>query len=345
MGKTKILAAAAALLLSSASAFAQYVDPATGEYLKGWQMIKGEIYYFDPSTGYMKRYFQIIDGCHYFFGKEGTLRQDTFFKMYRLTYYSHPDGQIKAGFFELDGNLYYSTHGAGGDNPPGPLAINTLFFIGGEHYYFDENFTAVSGWLEFKSRWYYFDSVTKKGYKDGWYEINGKEYYFDADAICAVDCVKEFVIETNGYRYSEYYRFDKDGQIVKGWYLDESNDTWYYYDETTGEAKTGWFQYKNDWYYSYKDGRCAKEEIIMTTKGDSYVGSDYKCKYGWIPLTIDGKTYYMYANTSGYLVEGWKTINGKDYYFYSSYSEKPYTMAFNTTIDDHYINNSGVRVS
>lgn len=46
-----------------------------------------------------------------------------------------------------------------------------------------------------------------------------------------------------------WYRFDKNGFLITGWYYDEATGWWYYLDSGTGEMAIGWRYIGEKWYY------------------------------------------------------------------------------------------------
>ena len=103
-----------------------------------------------------------------------------------------------------------------------------------------------------------------------------------------------------------------------GWQKDGFSD-WVYYEN--GQLKTGWLNYKGDWYYldANNGGKMVYNDPLFYVPEDNKAYSfdmDGKCvKNGLVEYftAIDFTTYYYVENYKS--VGGWKTINGKTYYF------------------------------
>lgn len=95
-------------------------------------------------------------------------------------------------------------------------------------------------------------TVSVNVYPHGWANVNGTKYYFRL-GYRETGWVKD---EDTG----DWYYFDKDGNMVKGWFKD-GGEEWYYADEDgkvlTGSNNGG----GNDWYYSYADGKLYKDWV------------------------------------------------------------------------------------
>ena len=124
-------------------------------------------------------------------------------------------------------------------------------------------------------------TVTVNVYPHGWANVNGTKYYFRL-GYKETGWVKD---EDTG----DWYYFDKDGNMVKGWFKD-GGEEWYYADEDGkvltgsnnggeydlsypwdyGKLYTDWVKVDDDWYYIDRNGLIAKNTII----DGRYIGLD-----------------------------------------------------------------------
>lgn len=106
------------------------------------------------------------------------------------------------------------------------------------------------------------------------------------------------------------YQQDDGTQIKEGWFTDtdgraynftggvvrtgfyKEGDSWYYFDQTSGERKSGWVQDDNKWYFMNPAG-------VMQT--------------GWI--TVNGNWYYCKGDGHA-ITDRVEDINGNKYYFH-----------------------------
>lgn len=127
-------------------------------------------------------------------------------------------------------------------------------------------------------------TVTVNVYPHGWANVNGTKYYFRL-GYKETGWVKD---EDTG----DWYYFDKDGNMVKGWFKD-GGEEWYYADEDGkvltgsnnggeydlsypwdyGKLYTDWVKVDDDWYYFDGYGSIAKN----TTIDGRYIGLDGRC--------------------------------------------------------------------
>ena len=138
------------------------------------------------------------------------------------------------------------------------------------------------------------------GQQDGWYTDPGSRdtYYYEMGAM-VTDTVKE--IEGN------YYSFQSDGKLQKGWVL--RAEGWYYADPASGILKTGWKKIKNIWYYLKDNGVMATgwQQVGNTWY---YLNGNGAMQTGW--LKRGSKWYYL--SGSGAMVTGW--LKSKNIWYY-----------------------------
>lgn len=124
-------------------------------------------------------------------------------------------------------------------------------------------------------------TVSVNVYPHGWANVNGTKYYFRL-GYRETGWVKD---EDTG----DWYYFDKDGNMVKGWFKDGGSE-WYYADEDGkvltgsnnggeydlsypwdyGKLYTDWVKVNDDWYYIDRNSSIAKN----TTIDGRYIGLD-----------------------------------------------------------------------
>ena len=115
------------------------------------------------------------------------------------------------------------------------------------------------------------------------------------------------------------------GEMLEGWYLDNSTGRWYYLNGS-GAMATGWNNIGGSWYY-------------LSTTHNGYYGEMIK---GWFFDNTDNKWYYL--NGDGAMVTGWNKIGGKWYYFTVNKDNKhPYGSLYvdSATPDGYTVNTNG----
>ena len=147
------------------------------------------------------------------------------------------------------------------------------------------------GWVYENNKWYYYDNDLNM-FK-GWRPVDGQWYYFYEDGHMAADEIID-----NCY-------LNKSGAMVTGW--QKIDNKWYYFKES-GFMVTGWFKDANgNWFYFYKDGHMAADEIV----DNCYLDKNGYMSTGWHYV----KDTWYYFNNSGYAAKGWNKIDGLWYYF------------------------------
>lgn len=187
---------------------------------------------------------------------------------------------VKNGWIETSEGWKYN------DENGNPLKNSWLLDKQANVYcYLDENGFRKTGWFEDKGNWYLLDS--KGVMLTGWQESNGNKYYLDPQS----------------------------GEMKKGWYkevVNQSNTTdssgantttnstatenWYYLN-TDGSMKTGWFTDGGKWYFLNTNGIMQKGWLI-SSNSKYYLNEDGSMATG--TKTIDGKAYKF--NSNGVLI-------------------------------------------
>lgn len=330
-----------------------YYYDASGNKLRGYQVIDGTSYFFDVYTGAMKTgwiYYRYEDEDGY----------------YTAWYYGEPSGALKrSSWLKDNGKWYYFWQ-------DGTMAIYYAY-INGNEYFFDADGSMKTGWIKIKyddvELWHYADSngVLRK---NNWLNYSGDWYYFDYEGY--------MVANETYYIDDKYYFFDEDGKLAKGgWYSDgyyryytnkdgtvltgwqkidgkwyyfgiwgDSYKGWsyvgddvYYFDEETGEMLTGWIhekgEYYETWYYADSSGKLYRSQWLKYGN-NWYYFDHWGNMYTW-PLKIGGKLYlfkdsgellvykggwvqgefgdWYYSDGDGSFKFGWWRINGEWYYF------------------------------
>lgn len=262
--------------------------------VNGWHDIDGRSYYFDANgANYRKRWFTVNDK-KYYANEDGVTQEAGWFSVsgiynsgipYTNWYYlSEEKGQLKDGFFDLDGNtFYFDTNG---------LNYRKRWYVspGQDRYYFGEDGALKKdGWFLISTvnaetgaaaeRWYYAGNDGKT-YCNGIYEIDGKSYYFDANSL----------------NYRKRWLTDKRGR--KQYFLEDGTmprDSWFSVSGTNsfGEDYTSWY---------YADGNG-----YMLTENT---------------YTLDGKEYQI--NKNGTMFTGWKRNSVGEYTYYGEDGAKRY---------------------
>lgn len=145
---------------------------------------------------------------------------------------------------------------------------------------------------------------------------------------CLEDDNKKLV--TGWTKVGDYwYYLESNGTMKTGWYQD-TNGKWYYLKDN-GQMATGWIQLNDKWYYLYEATNASQAEYIGTTA--------YNCT-----KIIDSKTYKFDAdgvmqNTSTSLVsddcvgfvKGYESFYDHAYYDGTGYTDAQLTIGYGTT--------------
>ena len=277
------------------------------------------------------------------------------------------DEEVKDGFVEEDGSVYYYEAGKKVTNTIRDFEDESGFeyscyfdwsgrmMIDSEEWveYTDENGKSHDGIIR----------ADENGYLiiDDWYQNqDGSWNYYKKDFIRAEDEVVE--------KYGKQYYLDSDGILVTNSQLTIGGQL-YHTDSDGVILKNAWYQEGYDWYYAGEDGASVTHSWKSGAGGVWYYLNEYGAMAKgmcWVYNKGDrdnGK--YEYFDDNGIWQEnnrinknGWSLVDGKWYY----YSEgKPYTgwvgsyyisqgvMCTNTYIEedddnnaDYYVNHEGV---
>ena len=194
-----------------------------------------------------------------------------------------------------------------------------------------------NGWWEDEDYYrYYFENGNPV--KNKLKTIGNYTYHFLSDGRMDTNDVFSY---TSGLG-DNYYRVDKQGHLVKGWYQDDSGD-WYYYDKKTGQAITGLQTIDNQkYYFAYNSSGidCGK---MVTNKEVEYQHKYYRTdENGHLVKGWYQNYYWYYYDNNGVRVSGYRPINGKGYYFdsYGQMISDDQAHIFGGVF--YYINGSGI---
>lgn len=316
-----------------------------GVLVTGWYTQNGERYYYDEETAYSASGLTKIGEDTYYFEDTGRAYTDDVVPVEQKLYYFDKEGKLAEsvdlteGAITFQGCTYFVENGAlvkdawreiagkkhyfGSDGRMVTSATTRVYDneTGKSFTYrFDENGDVVTGWYQAKDEgdnvWYYYDEEGRS-MTSGFAEVDGKTYYFSSNGQMLADTtISEYDSEAGK---SFYYRLDKKGQVVKGWY--QSGSTWYYYDEN-GHAADGLTTIDGKTYYFDYQGRMYANTMVNAY--DEETGEDYYLRVdkngrlvtGWYKDTSYNKevSWYYYGE-DGHAATGFTEIDGVTYYF------------------------------
>lgn len=159
----------------------------------------------------------------------------------------------------------------------------------GSWFYFNENGAMVKGWLWDDGAWYYLDPTGGYMYYSGLYEINGATY-----------------------------GFTPSGVMLTGWYkLDDSQNSWIYFDGSGAQYKDGWLWEGGSWYYLAPQYGGIMLTGMWKINDTVWILDDTgRLANGWRYLTKAGEShgYWVYANPDGTPYSGWLCDGGTWYH-------------------------------
>lgn len=193
---------------------------------------------------------------------------------YNNWFYYNEDGSAVKGITEINGKTYYL-------NYEGEMLTNYVVTENGKIYHFDkngvlseENTLDKDDWVQFDGDWYY----VKDGQlvQNEFLTVDGQTYYMNYNGVMETNT--EFSIYDSDSDRTCYYRVDKDGHLVKGWFrYNESDTDWYYYDENGVKAEG--LQNLNGTTYYFKNDYDGNGEMVANQA-----------------VVIDGTFYYFGSN-------------------------------------------------
>ena len=204
------------------------------------------------------------------------------------------------GFRTVNGKTYYYKSGK---------KVKGWLTLGSNKYFLNtKTGVLLKGWQRSsKGSMRYFDSRTGAMYK-GFKKIGGNYYYFKPSTGYTVSGF----VKTS----STVVRYFSSGSytMATGWMKNSKGEKWYF-TPSTGIMYRG--LKKIGAYYYYFDGTtgAAKSGFLTAANGNVryFRGKTYVMATGWLGSS-SGKRYYFAKNT-GVMYKGFKTVDDKTYYF------------------------------
>ena len=278
-----------------------------------WVQFGNKWRYYDDGGNYLSGDYNYINGQKYAFDDDG-YSLSGWQESYGDWYYLSDKGMYLSDQW-VDGGQYY----VGSD---GRMLTNT--WIDDSNYVGADGKKTVNAWEQVNGKWKY-----KLG--DGTYVTNrlildqGKYYAVDSDGYMVVDntvYVSNYNATGNGV--SGTVQAGKDGVLVKGWYTNSTNITYYFGDN----------------YFAYRTG-------LYTIEGKQYY-FQYESLVKSRNFVYGGKVYIADANGVVTLTDTtgqtkWVQLNGAWYYLKDG-------VALTNTLEEidgsyYYFNDEGVMVS
>ncbi|MCF2545034.1 hypothetical protein I6E08_07420 [Ligilactobacillus ruminis] len=200
----------------------------------------------------------------------------------------------------------------------GKMDTNNTFWyesgLGYNQYRVDDQGHLVKGWYQDDSGdWYYYDKKTGQAIT-GLQTIDNQKYYFDSYGEMATNREVEY--------QHKYYRTDKNGHLVKGWYQYIRNYDWWYYYDNNGVRVSGYRPINGKGYYFDSYGQMVNDDRAHIFDGVFYYinGSGIVLKRQaitkdeWVQV---GNDWYYVKNSHGgeFLSDETATLGGRTYHF------------------------------
>ncbi len=253
-----------------------YLFAANGALRTGWQTVNSIRRYYDYEThSPIWEWVEYFGKKYYVDKKAGKLMGIQ--KINDKSYIFSKEGVLQTGFVFYGKYMYYCDENDGiyyGDNKKTPVKI-------GENYYFiSPKGYVLRGWQTLNGQRIFYDYDTGQPVY-GWIKYNGNYYY-----------TNKLIGKHTGIKYinTHPYRFNKNGILCWG---------------------LQYFEAENGYYYFYKNGERAVNEIVYTKDGNYYFDKSGKMDTGWV--NIDGKEYYFHPD--GKMAIGKTQIDNDTYFF------------------------------
>lgn len=301
--------------------------------LIGWQQEGGSTYYL-ATSGAMQTQWALVDGGWYWLGSSGALHAGWAW-LGNSWYYLDPAQNGRAvtdGAARVDGTWYAF-------DASGRMASSGWVLTGGSWYLAEGSGALKIGWQRVNGAWYYLDPTDAK-MATGEVTVDGKSYHLDEFGAMVASA---WVRDATGVR--RWYGADgalvatingleatfADGSVRSGltqvgstWYLLDANviqtgeqvvdGKTHLFDETTGEAVTGWQKSADDSWLHY-DSQGAVQTGWVWDGAWYYLDPETGVmKTGWVQ--VDGAWYLLSA--SGAMRTGWNNVGGTWYLMRSS---------------------------
>ncbi|MEY8258369.1 hypothetical protein AAK706_11630 [Erysipelotrichaceae bacterium 66-17] len=186
--------------------------------VSGLQEIDGKSYFFDYMYELSKNSYNSWGEYGYYSGDDGTLQKGWITTEYEK-YYFDDDYRGNSGDYTIDGKRYFLSYGR--------INTNYTYLENGTFNHFGndgvlDKSTTINGdqWISVGSDWYY--AKDQSLVINQLLQINNHMYGFDYSGKMYAD--------TSFGMDDDYYRADKSGALIKGWYQENEYSNKYYYD-------------------------------------------------------------------------------------------------------------------
>ena len=278
-----------------------------------WVQFGNKWRYYGYSGSYYTGYFYDIDGKNYAFDDDGYALTG-WQKIWDTWYYFSEKGMRLENQW-VDGDQYYVVS-------DGSMVTN--MWIDNSNYVGADGKKTVNTWEQVNGKWKYKlgdgTYVTQRLIidKDNYYAVDS-EGYMVTDDIAYVNNYS--LLDNNAYGT---VHADKNGVLVKGWYTNSTNTTYYFGDNYFAYG-TGLYTIEGKQYYF-------QYEYLVTSRNFVYDGKVY---------SADAKGVVTLTDTTGQTK--WVQLNGSWYYLKDG-------VALTNTLEEiggsyYYFNNEGVMLS
>jgi glucan-binding YG repeat protein len=231
---------------------------------RGWQKIDGAWYYFLPTTGYMVRdgwqwiYEPALKASSWNYCRHNGQCIDQLYTEKGMTFMALAGPQDYArGWYTVDGfTRYFRTTSAAS------MATGFQKIDGTWYFLRPTSGTKAYGWQFVGSTWHYLDPTTGALTLDGTFYIIDSYDVITWDSTNGYYSAQKFITASDGQTYltrpgpdkyatgyqnlsGNWYYFDPDGAMVRGWYF--SDGTWHYY-RSSGTSALGRQNIDGVWY-------------------------------------------------------------------------------------------------
>lgn len=298
----------------------------------GWKQIQNGWYYVKNGV-VAKNTWMDIGGYKYYFGYDGRMYadremydEDTWYRFDKNghlvkgwyqedydRYYYAEDGKAVQGIQTIDGKTYYFYEDGRVGEYVSREENGYLYYFGNKGALIEKRSLSVDGWKNMPDGWYY--SKNGKLLRNQFLTSGTKTYYLDGNGRMCTDESIEIYDEVED-KYYTYY-FDRDGYMVKGWYVPPYGDERYYYDEN-GRRVVGLRVIDGETYYFHPwsgmltdHSVCDSGYLYYFDKSGKMVSKVAVGADGWKKMP-DGWYYIQYGDIVTF---DWLKLDGKTYYF------------------------------
>lgn len=225
----------------------------------GWVQYKDDWYYLNPDNGVMVTGWLTTDGGKtiYYLNDSGAMANG-WKKISGDWYYFRDSGAMATGWI-MDEEIWYYLDPSHGSNPSnaGAMISNKKFNDGKNDYIAKASGECPADeWIKYDGKWYRTDANCM--IRKGWYQADGDWYFSDSNGKMLSSCV---FTDSKG----NLYIASASGACPANTWVKLSG-YWYFAGDSCA-LRTGWVQYKEDWYYLDKtDGHM----LTSTTTPDGY---------------------------------------------------------------------------